>query len=95
MDEAARLIVGAADNAKLVVQKSTVPTQTGQKLKQALAVYARNSRSPYAFSVASNPEFLREGLAVLGFLHPDRVVIGVEAEAVERQLRDIYGPILD
>ena len=46
MDEAARLIVGAADNAKLVVQKSTVPTQTGQKLKQALAVYARNSRSP-------------------------------------------------
>lgn len=95
MDEAARLIVGAADSAKLVVQKSTVPTHTGQKLKQALAVYARNSRSPYTFSVASNPEFLREGSAVLDFLHPDRVVIGVEAEAAERQLRDVYGPILD
>ena len=52
--------------------------QTGQKLMRALAIYSRNSNC--SFSVASNPEFLREGTAVLDFLHPDRIVIGVNDE---------------
>ena len=67
--------------------------QTGQKLVRALAIYARNSDS--SFSVASNPEFLREGTAVLDFLHPDRIVIGVGNEPAETQLREIYRPILE
>jgi UDPglucose 6-dehydrogenase len=90
IDSAARVIVAEARNSMLVVEKSTVPTQTGQKLKKAIAIYARNAGSPYSFSVASNPEFLREGTAVFDFLHPDRIVIGVEDEATETLLRERY-----
>lgn len=93
IDSAARLIAAESRSSKLVVEKSTVPMQTGQKLKRALAIYKRNSDC--SFSVASNPEFLREGTAVLDFLHPDRIVIGVSDETAEAQLREIYRPILE
>jgi len=92
IDSAARLIAVEADRAKLVIEKSTVPMQTGQKLTRALAIYARGSHCK--FSVASNPEFLREGTSVLDFLHPDRIVIGVADKTTEAQLREIYDPIL-
>jgi UDPglucose 6-dehydrogenase len=95
MDAAAKLIVTEAQSSKLVVEKSTVPTQTGQRLKQALTVYARQSTSRSVFRVASNPEFLREGTAVFDFLHPERIVIGVQDAAAEIQLREIYSPILE
>ena len=93
IDGAARLIAVESRSSKLVVEKSTVPMQTGQKLTRALGIYARNSDCK--FSVASNPEFLREGTAVLDFLHPDRIVIGVADEHAEAQLREIYRPILE
>jgi UDPglucose 6-dehydrogenase len=93
IDNVARLIATEACDSKLVVEKSTVPAQTGQQLKRILDVYRRNVG--VEFRVASNPEFLREGMAVQGFLHPDRVVIGVEDEASEKQLREIYSPILE
>ena len=93
IDNVAKQIAAAADTPKLVVEKSTVPAQTGQKLKQALSVYAR--RSGVTFRVASNPEFLREGTAVLDFFHPDRIVVGVDDSESERQLREIYQPILE
>jgi UDPglucose 6-dehydrogenase len=93
IDDVARLIATEASTPKLVVEKSTVPAQTGQQLKRQLGLYRRNSG--VEFRVASNPEFLREGTAVEDFLHPDRVVIGVEEEATERQLREIYRPILE
>jgi UDPglucose 6-dehydrogenase len=92
IDGVARLIACEARSSKLVVEKSTVPMQTGQKLLRALGIYGRNSARK--FSVASNPEFLREGTAVLDFLHPDRVVIGVGDKSSEEQLREIYRPIL-
>jgi UDPglucose 6-dehydrogenase len=95
IDTAARMIVAESRSPKLVVEKSTVPTQTGQKLKKALSIYARNAGSHHAFSVASNPEFLREGTGAFDFLHPDRIVIGTEDEAAERQLREIYRPIVE
>ncbi len=93
MDSSARLIAAEARSSKLVIEKSTVPMQTGQKLKRALAIYGRNSGC--TFSVASNPEFLREGTAVEDFLHPDRIVIGVEDERTESQLREIYRPLVE
>ncbi len=82
IDGAARLIASEARSSKLVVEKSTVPMQTGQKLSRALGIYGRNSN--WSFAVASNPEFLREGSAVLDFLHPDRVVIGVSDESAAK-----------
>ena len=82
-----------ASSPKLVIEKSTVPAQTGEQLRRALAVYGRNSDT--TFRVASNPEFLREGTAVYDFFHPDRIVIGVEDQEAQRQLREIYRPILE
>ncbi len=93
IDRVARLIATESRSSKLVVEKSTVPVQTGQQLKRALAAYGRNSG--VTFRVASNPEFLREGAAVEDFLHPDRIVVGVEDQAAEQQLREIYRPILE
>jgi UDPglucose 6-dehydrogenase len=93
IDNVARIIATEACSAKLVVEKSTVPAKTGQELKRALAVYSRNGHAK--FRVASNPEFLREGSAVEDFLHPTRIVVGVEDEATEQQLREIYHPILE
>jgi UDPglucose 6-dehydrogenase len=92
VDNVARQIANASESPKLVIEKSTVPAQTGLQLKRALALYGRNGHG--MFRVASNPEFLREGTAVADFFHPDRVVFGVEDEATERQLREIYRPIL-
>jgi len=93
IDNVARMIATEARESKLVVEKSTVPAQTGQQLKRVLDVYRRNGA--VQFRVASNPEFLREGTAVEDFLHPDRVVFGVEDEVSEGQLREIYRPILE
>lgn len=93
IDNVARLIAVESRSSKVVIEKSTVPVQTGQKLMRALEIYAR--KSDCNFSVASNPEFLREGTAVLDFLHPDRIVLGVSDEHAEAQLRDIYRPILE
>jgi UDPglucose 6-dehydrogenase len=93
MDSAARIIAAEARSSKLVIEKSTVPMQTGQKLKRALAIYARNSACH--FSVASNPEFLCEGTAVSDFLHPDRIVVGVGDRKSEIQLSEIYRPLVE
>jgi len=93
IENVARVIASVAWSAKLVVEKSTVPVQTGQQLKRALAIYGKNHGA--RFHVASNPEFLREGTAIADFLHPDRIVIGVEDAESERLLREIYQPILD
>jgi UDPglucose 6-dehydrogenase len=93
IDRVARMIATESTSPKLVVEKSTVPAQTGQQLKRALAVYGRKSGGE--FSVASNPEFLREGTAVGDFLHPDRIVVGVADSVAEKQLHEIYRPILN
>jgi UDPglucose 6-dehydrogenase len=93
IDHVARTIATEARSPKLVVEKSTVPARTGQELKRALSVYGR--KSGVTFRVASNPEFLREGTAIEDFLHPDRIVVGVEDDAAEAQLREIYRPVLE
>src|ERR1700676_873444 len=93
IENVARMIAKESRSPKLVIEKSTVPAQTGEELKRALQVYATNSGAK--FRVASNPEFLREGTAVEDFFHPDRIVIGVEEKESEQQLRELYGPILE
>jgi UDPglucose 6-dehydrogenase len=82
-----------AENLKryvLVVEKSTVPVETGEKVKQTLNLYKKTDAQ---FDVASNPEFLREGSAVQDFLHPDRIVFGVESARAEKLLRELYAPL--
>ena len=75
---------------KLIVEKSTVPVQTGQWIKQTISRYAKKGAS---FDVASNPEFLREGSAVQDFMHPDRVILGIESKRAENILTGIYKPL--
>jgi UDPglucose 6-dehydrogenase len=93
IDRVAQMIAWESKSDKLVVEKSTVPAQTGQQLKRVLEIYGRGK--PVRFHVASNPEFLREGTAVADFLHPDRIVVGVEDETAEKQLHEIYRPVLE
>jgi UDPglucose 6-dehydrogenase len=87
----ARSIAKGASGYRLVIEKSTVPVQTGGQLLRHLSVHSRNGLS---YDVASNPEFLREGSSVEDFLHPDRIVIGVDSPRAEKLLRQIYEPII-
>ena len=93
IDHVAQQIAAEARSSKLVVEKSTVPAKTGQELKRALEAYARGGS--VRFDVVSNPEFLREGTAVLDFFHPDRIVVGVDDAAAGNLMREIYRPILE
>ena len=79
---AARTIGRHMDGFKVVVDKSTVPVGTADRVSAAIAEeLARRGRSEIGFSVVSNPEFLKEGAAVEDFMRPDRIVIGVAADA--------------
>jgi UDPglucose 6-dehydrogenase len=93
IDNVARQIATEARSSKLVIEKSTVPARTGLELRRALNAYSHDSG--LSFRVVSNPEFLREGTAVEDFLHPDRIVVGVEDESSAAQMREIYRPILE
>jgi UDPglucose 6-dehydrogenase len=73
----------------VIIEKSTVPVSTCDSLRQTLLL---SGAPPGSFSVASNPEFLREGTAVTDFLYPDRIVIGVDDELSSSVLRAIYQP---
>ncbi len=93
VERATRRIAEHAVRPLILVEKSTVPVQTGQWIERTLIVYGR--RPGLECEVASNPEFTREGRAVEDFLHPDRIVLGVKSRRAERALRALYGPILD
>jgi UDPglucose 6-dehydrogenase len=75
---------------RLVVEKSTVPVETGKWVEHTIRVY---NRRKVDFDVASNPEFLREGQAIKDFLNPDRVVIGVESKRARDILLELYKPL--
>jgi UDPglucose 6-dehydrogenase len=85
--------VAVAENLnafKVVVTKSTVPAGTGRMIREILS---KHRQEEHPFSVASNPEFLREGSAIEDFLHPNRVVLGTEDETATAILRDLYRPL--
>ncbi|MFI5342183.1 MAG: nucleotide sugar dehydrogenase, partial [Candidatus Methylomirabilales bacterium] len=90
---ATRRIAEHATRSTLIVEKSTVPVQTGAWIDKTLAVYGK--RPGVEFDVASNPEFTREGMAVEDFLHPDRIVIGISSARAEEILRALYAPIVE
>jgi UDPglucose 6-dehydrogenase len=74
---------------RLIVEKSTVPVMSGERIKRTIKMTNKNG---VEFDIASVPEFLREGSAVQDFMHPDRVVIGVETPRAEEILRGIFAP---
>ncbi len=80
----------AMEDYKIVVEKSTVPVQTGKWIR---TVIERFNKKDIPFDVASNPEFLREGSAINDFLKPDRIVLGVESERAKEKLLELYQPI--
>lgn len=75
----------------VVVNKSTVPVGTGKAVEALIA----GITSPDLFEVVSNPEFLREGAAINDFLHPDRIVVGVEGEAARAVMAEVYSSFSD
>ena len=89
----ARRISACARGYHLVIEKSTVPVQTGRRLQKHFGIYG--SSSQFQCDVASNPEFLREGSGVEDFFHPDRIVVGVDSEKAAALLEEIYQPILE
>ncbi len=90
VENVARGIAIAAKNPKIVVEKSTVPVETGEKIAEILS---KNNPHNVEFAVVSNPEFLREGSAVEDFMHPDRIVIGTNSEKAKQVMRQIYEPL--
>ncbi len=75
---------------KVIVHKSTVPVDTGDKVKK---IIKDNIKEGISFDVVSNPEFLREGTAIKDTLHPDRIVIGADSGKATAIMKKIYGPI--
>lgn len=87
---AARSIAENMNEYKVIVDKSTVPVGTGQKVKKAIREVLDARGVDYDFDVVSNPEFLREGSAVGDFMHPDRIVIGSESKKAEEIMQSVY-----
>ena len=93
VDEVARTIGTHLDGYKVVVTKSTVPVKTAERVRRTIVEAAASAgKQGIRCSVASNPEFLREGSAVEDFLHPDRVVIGADDPEAVAILKDLYKP---
>ena len=89
IERVARDIAGAMTSYKIVVDKSTVPVKTGEKVAETIKRYCA---AKVEFDVVSNPEFLREGFAVGDLMKPDRVVIGVASSRPAAAMQEIYTP---
>jgi UDPglucose 6-dehydrogenase len=89
IERVARDIAGAMTSYKIVVDKSTVPVKTGEKVAETIKRYCS---AKVECDVVSNPEFLREGFAVGDLMNPDRVVIGVRSQRPVAAMQEIYAP---
>src|SRR2546427_3260390 len=89
IEKVAREMAGAMTSYKIVVDKSTVPVRTGDKVAETIKRYCK---AQVEFDVVSNPEFLREGFAVEDLMKPDRIVIGVRSQRPVSAMKEIYAP---
>ena len=90
---AARAIGRHMDDYRVVVNKSTVPVGTADKVRDAIAEELERTKGKnIPFSVVSNPEFLKEGAAVEDFMRPDRIIVGSDDERATAVLRELYAP---
>lgn len=90
----AREIGKNMDHYLVVVTKSTVPVGTSLKVKEAILDELKKREVDIPFDVASNPEFLKEGSAIVDFLKPDRIVIGTESKTAKKVMKRLYKPFL-
>ncbi len=88
---ASRQIAENITKDSLIVTKSTVPVGTGFKIKE---IINENKKNNIDIEIASNPEFLKEGVAIEDCLHPDRVIIGTESENATNILKELYAPFV-
>lgn len=89
---AARNIARHMDDYRVVVDKSTVPVGTGEKVSRAIAEVLAERGADIGYSVVSNPEFLKEGAALEDFMRPDRIVVGADDERAISLMRQLYAP---
>ncbi len=90
VDEVARTIGSALNGYKIIVNKSTVPVGTGDRVRR---IIEQHRKEPHEFDVVSNPEFLREGSAVHDTLYPDRIVIGTDNPRAAMKIVELYAPL--
>jgi UDPglucose 6-dehydrogenase len=91
LEKVAREIAGVLTDYRVIVDKSTVPVKTGEKVAESIKRYNRHGAD---FDVVSNPEFLREGCAVADLMNPDRIVIGAQSERAIDLMKKIYEPFM-
>jgi UDPglucose 6-dehydrogenase len=91
IEKVAREIACVLKDHRVIVDKSTVPVKTGEKVAESIRRYNRHGAD---FDVVSNPEFLREGCAVRDLMHPDRIVIGAQSERAIGLMKKVYEPFM-
>ncbi len=91
IEKVAREIAGVLTDYRVIVDKSTVPVKTGEKVAESIKRYNRQGAK---FDVVSNPEFLREGCAVADLMKPDRIVIGAQSEHAIDLMKKVYEPFM-
>jgi UDPglucose 6-dehydrogenase len=91
IEKVAREIAGVLTDYRVIVDKSTVPVKTGEKVAESIKRYNRHGAK---FDVVSNPEFLREGCAVADLMRPDRIVIGAQNEEAISLMKKVYEPFM-
>jgi UDPglucose 6-dehydrogenase len=91
---AARDVAKRISEYSIVVDKSTVPIGTADKVRSVILEELRKRSAEVPFDVVSNPEFLKEGAAVEDFMKPDRVVVGADSDRARTVMRELYGPFM-
>jgi UDPglucose 6-dehydrogenase len=88
----AKTIATHMQSHKIVINKSTVPVGTADKVKAMIANTLSDAGKPVSYDVVSNPEFLKEGAAVNDCMRPDRIILGTDSVSAEKKLRELYSP---